>query len=282
MRRNSWHFNKTTPSFPSSKRAFSFCFCALLQQTLSWRAFLRGLVTGFPFQLTLPPSRFMHVWHNLQTLSVPITTGYKSPSQQPPHHPRNVFTLPPLRGKRLTLTTSPPLKCKITPNLSPAHTCFQKSVFPPLMVLYHSSSYSTTQDTQITVKFTVRQHKHVFISLSMHGFMNMNIQMFKWIFTKYRSVSKPLLFSSFFSRTHTNHMHKHRRAGCLLLEFSNNYNQLFQQRSAAVPSMHQHLVFATLYVLGLEMSLIISTVLISFCSDCRWAPKFSCLKKQIF
>ncbi len=223
----------------------------------------------------------MHVWHNLQTLSVPLTTGYKSPSQQPPHHPRNVFTLLPLTGKRLTLTTSPPLKRRLH-QIFLQHTCFQKSIFPPLMVLYLSGSYSTTQDTQITVKFTVRQHKHFFISLSMHGFMNMNIQAFIWIFTKYRSVSQPLLFSSFFSRTHINHMHKHRRAGCLLLEFSNNYNQLFQQRSAVVPSMHQHLVFATLYVLGLEMMLFISTVLISFCSDCRRAPKFSCQKKQIF
>lgn len=138
---------------------------------------LRGLVTGFPFWLTLPPSRFMHVWHNLQTLSVPLTTGYKSPFQQPPHHPRNVFTLPPLRGKRLTLTTSPPLKRRLH-QIFLQHTCFQKSIFPPLMVLYLSGSYSTTQDTQITVKFTVRQHKHFFISLSMHGFMNMNIQTF--------------------------------------------------------------------------------------------------------
>lgn len=162
---------------------------------------LRSLVTSFLFQLTLPPSRFMHVWRNLQTLSVPLTTGYKSPSQQPPHHPRNVFTLPPLRGKRLTLTTSPPLKRRLH-QIFLQHTRFQKSIFPPLMVLYLSGSYSTAQDTQITVKFTVRQHKHFFISLSMHGFMNMNIQMFIWIFTKYRLVSQPLLFSSFFSHTH--------------------------------------------------------------------------------
>lgn len=69
----------------------------------------RSLFPSFPFQLTLLPSRFMHVWRNLQTLSVPLTTGYKSPSQQPPHFPRNVFTLPPLRGKKTDLDDKSPL-----------------------------------------------------------------------------------------------------------------------------------------------------------------------------
>lgn len=104
-------------------------------------------------------------------------------------------------GKDWPWRQVPPLKRRLH-QIFLQHTRFQKSIFPPLMVLYLSGSYSTAQDTQITVKFTVRQHKHFFISLSMHGFMNMNIQMFIWIFTKYRSVSQPLLFSSFFSHTH--------------------------------------------------------------------------------
>lgn len=258
-----------TPSFQDSKITFSFCFCALLWSPVSRSSShyrppdscMCGIISKlFPFPS--PPAT------NLLPSS-PLTTREMS------SHCRLS------EGKDWPWRQVPPLKRRLH-QIFLQHTCFQKSIFPPLMVLYLSGSYSTTQDTQIRVKFTVRQHKHFFISLSMHGFMNMNIQTFIWIFTKYHSVSQPLLFSSFFSRTHYNHMHKQRRAGCLLLEFSNNYNQLFQQRSAAVPSMHQHLVFATLYVLGVEMTLFISAVLISFCSDCRWAVKFSCQRKQIF